>query len=173
RNLGDQRFGFVTEGRLIVNIDPSLAGYTPDKLYGLYQRLEQALPQIPGVISASLSGYSPLGGNNWNGRAFVAGKPPDYSRSASSWNRVGPHYFETIGTRLLRGRAIEQRDTPSAQHVAVINETFARKFFQNEDPIGQHLGLGDAIHRWDYEVIGCVVDTKDLYMRGPALAIVY
>src|SRR5207237_685250 len=66
RNLEDQRFGFVTEGRLIVNIDPSLAGYTPDKLYGLYQRLERALPQIPGVISASLSGYSPLGGNNWN-----------------------------------------------------------------------------------------------------------
>ncbi|PYV20416.1 MAG: hypothetical protein DMG27_23100, partial [Acidobacteria bacterium] len=78
RNLEDQHFGFVTEGRLIVNIDPSLAGYTPDKLYGLYQRLERALPQIPGVISASLSGYSPLGGNNWNARAFVAGKLPDY-----------------------------------------------------------------------------------------------
>ena len=66
RNLEDQNFGFVTEGRLIVNIDPSLSGYTPDKLYGLYQRLQEKLPQIPGVLSASLSGYSPLGGNNWN-----------------------------------------------------------------------------------------------------------
>jgi hypothetical protein len=91
RNLEDQHFGFVTEGRLIVNIDPSLAGYTPDKLYGLYQRLEEALPQIPGVLSASLSGYSPLGGNNWNERVYIKGKPPD--------DRVGPHYFETIGTR--------------------------------------------------------------------------
>src|SRR5205807_4952630 len=55
RNLEYQNFGFVTEGRLIVNIAPSLAGYTPDKLGGLYQRLEDTLPQIPGVLSASLS----------------------------------------------------------------------------------------------------------------------
>ena len=170
RNLEDQHFGFVTEGRLIVNIDPSLAGYTPDKLYGLYQRLERALPQIPGVISASLSGYSPLGGNNWNARAFVAGKLPDYSRSASSWNRVGPQYFETIGTRLLRGRAIEQRDTPSAQHVAVINETFARRYFPNEDPIGQHFGMYDASHSGDYEIVGIVEDAKYQDTRGPAYA---
>ena len=170
RNLEDQHFGFVTEGRLIVNIDPSLAGYTPDKLYGLYQRLERALPQIPGVISASLSGYSPLGGNNWNARAFIAGKLPDYSRSASSWNRVGPQYFETIGTRLLRGRAIEQRDTPSAQHVAVINETFARRYFPNEDPIGQHFGMYDASHSGDYEIVGIVEDAKYQVTRGPAYA---
>ena len=45
RNLEHQDFGFVTESRLIVNIDPSLAGYTPDKLYGLYQRLEDTLPK--------------------------------------------------------------------------------------------------------------------------------
>src|SRR5207248_592267 len=145
-------------------------GYTPETLPVLYQRLEQALPQIPGVISASLSGYSPLGGNNWNARAFVAGKPPDYSRSASSWNRVGPHYFETIGTRLVRGRAIEQRDTPSAQHVAVINETFARRYFPNEDPIGQHFGMYDASHSGDYEIVGIVEDAKYQDTRGPAYA---
>src|SRR5712672_4765587 len=55
RNLEQQHFGFVTEGRLIVNIAPSLAGYTADKLEGLYQRLEDALPQIHGVLSTSMS----------------------------------------------------------------------------------------------------------------------
>src|SRR6266699_5841378 len=170
RNLEDQNFGFVTDGRLIVNIDPSLAGYTPDKLHGLYQRLEEKLLHIPGVLGASLSGYSPLSGNNWNERVYVEGKPPDYRWTAPSWNRVGPHYFETIGTRLLQGRAIDERDGPAAPHVAVINETFARRFFPNENPIGQHFGKGDESHSGDYEIVGIVEDAKYQDTRGPAYA---
>ena len=172
RNLEDQHFGFLTEGRLIVDIAPSLSGYTPDKLPGLYQRLEEALPQIPGVLSASLSWYSPLGGNNANEGVYIEGKPPDFGDrwTAPSWDRVGPHYFETIGTRLLRGRAIDEHDTPAARHVAVINETFARRFFPNEDPIGQHLGMGDASHSGDYEIVGIVEDAKYQDTRGPAYA---
>jgi macrolide transport system ATP-binding/permease protein len=170
RNLEDQHFGFVTEGRVIIKISPALAGYTPDKLYGLYQRLQDALPQIPGVVSASLSGYSPLGGNNWNERVYLEGKAPDYRWAAPSWNRVGPHYFETIGTRLLRGRTIDERDTPAAPHVAVINETFAHRFFPNEDPIGQRFGMGDATHSGDYEIVGIVEDAKYQDTRGPAYA---
>ena len=173
RNLEDQRFGFETRGRLIVHVNPTLVAYPLEKLYGLYQQLQRRLTQIPGVLSASLSGYSPLGGNNWNERAYIEGHPPDFQGPAPSWDRVGPHYFETIGTRLLRGRAIEERDTPAAQHVAVINETFARKFFHNEDPIGQHLGLGDASHSGDYEVIGVVEDAKYQDTRGPAYATVF
>jgi predicted permease len=170
RNLEQQHFGFVTEGRLIVNIAPSLAGYTADKLDGLYQRLEDTLPQIPAVLSASLSWYSPLGGNNANERAYIQGKPPDYRRTAPSWDRVSPHYFETIGTRLLRGRAIDEHDTPAARHVAVINQTFAHRFFANEDPIGQHFGMGDVRHSGDYEIVGVVEDAKYQDTRGPAYA---
>src|SRR5256885_7244535 len=71
RNLEHQHFGFVTESRLIVNIAPALAGYTPERLAGLYQRLEGTLPQIPGVLSASLSWYSPLDGDNAPERIFI------------------------------------------------------------------------------------------------------
>jgi len=170
RNLEDQHFGFVTEGRLIVSVNPSLAGYTEDKLAGLYQRLEQAMPRIPGVLSASLSTYSPLEGNNWNERVYIEGKAPDYRETAPSWLRVGPHYFETIGTLLVRGRAIDEQDTPTARHVAVINETFARRFFSSGNPIGQHFGMGDARHSGDYEIVGIVEDAKYQDTRGPAYA---
>ena len=170
RNLEGQHFGFVTDGRLIVNIAPSLSGYTPDKLDGLYQRLEETMPQIPGVLSASLSWYSPLGGNNANERVYIQGKTPDYRWTAPSWDRVGPHYFETIGTRLLRGRVIEERDRPGGLNVAVINETFARRFFPNEDPIGQHFGMTDVSHSGDYEIVGIVEDAKYQDTRGPAYA---
>ncbi len=170
RNLEGQHFGFVTDGRLIVNIAPLLAGYTPDSLPRLYQRLEETIPQIPGVMSASLSWYSPLGGNNANERVYIQGKAPDYRWTAPSWDRVGSHYFETIGTRLLEGRVIDERDVPGAQNVAVINETFAGRYFPNENPIGQHLGMWDASHGGDYEIVGIVEDAKYQDTRGPAYA---
>ena len=171
-NLEDQHFGFVTEGRLIVDIDPSLAGYTPAKLFGLYQRLEQDLSQIPGVLSASLSGYSPFGGNNWSDRVYIEGRPSDQTGRAPSWNRVGPHYFDTTGTRLIRGRAIDDRDTPAAQDVAVVNETFAREFFPNEDPIGRHFGMVPG-HTGEYEIVGIVEDAKYQDARVPAYATLF
>lgn len=169
RNLEDQNFGFVTEGRLIVSISPELSGYTPDKLPGLYHGLEETMPQIPGVLSASLSWYSPLAGNNASEQVYIQGKPPDYTGRAPSWDRVGPHYFETIGTRLLRGRVIDERDKPGAVNVAIINETFARRFFPNEDPIGKHFGM-DTGHSEDYEIVGIVEDAKYQDTRGPAYA---
>jgi predicted permease len=170
RNLEDQNFGFVTKGRLIIKISPSLAGYTVDKLAGLYERLEEALPRIPGVLSDSLSWYTPLDGDNSNERVYIEGKAPDYRWTAPSWDRVGPHYFETIGTRLLQGRTIDEHDTPGAPRVAVINETFARRFFPNENPIGQHLGMGDVSHSGDFEIVGIVEDAKYQDTRGPAYA---
>jgi predicted permease len=170
RNLEHQHFGFVTESRLIVNIAPALAGYTPERLAGLYQRLEDSTPHIPGVVSSSLSWYSPLDGNNANERIFIQGRTPDDRWTAPSWDRVGPRYFETIGTRLLRGRVIDEHDTPAAPHVAVVNETFARRYFPNEDPIGQHFGMRDVSHSGDYEIVGIVEDAKYQDTRGPAYA---
>ena len=167
RNLENQRFGFETQGRLIVRVNPALAGYKVEKLYGLYQQLEQRLPQIPGVVSASYSIYSPMKGETWGLGIHIEGHPPD-ERIGASFDRVGPHYFETIGSRLLRGRVIGDEDTPTSRHVAVINETFAHKFFPKEDPIGQHFGMGDASNSGDLEIVGIVEDAKYSDAREPA-----
>ena len=167
RNLENQRFGFETEGRVIVRVNPALAGYKPEKLYGLYQQLQQRLPQIPGVISASYSIYSPMRGDNWSLGIHIEGHPSD-ERIGASFDRVGPHYFETIGTRLLRGRVIGGEDTPTSRQVAVINETFARKFFSKEDPMGKHFGMGDASNSGDLEIVGIVADAKYQDAREPA-----
>jgi predicted permease len=167
RNLENQHFGFEAQGRLIVRVNPALAGYKPEKLYGLYQQLEQKLPQIPGVISASYSIYSPMRGDNWSFGISVEGHAPD-ERIGASFDRIGPHYFKTIGTRLLRGRVIGDDDTPTSRQVAVINETFAHKFFPKEDPMGKHFGFGDASHSNDFEIVGIVEDTKYQDARAPA-----
>jgi predicted permease len=167
RNLENQRFGFEPEGRLIVRVDPALAGYKLDGLYGLYQRWSERLPRIPGVISASYSLYSPMRGDNWSFGIQIEGHAPD-ERNSSSFDRVSSHYFETIGTHLMRGRVIGDEDTPTSRQVAVINETFARKYFPKADPIGKHLGRGDASHGGDYEIVGVVEDAKYQEAREPA-----
>jgi macrolide transport system ATP-binding/permease protein len=167
RNLENQRFGFEPEGRMVVRVNPALAGYKPEKLYGLYEQLQQRLPQIPGVISASYSIYSPMRGDNWSFGVHIEGHPPD-EQVGASFDRIGPHYFETVGTRLLRGRTIGLEDTPTSRQVAVVNQAFARKFFPNQDPIGKHFGMGDPSHSGDFEIVGVVEDTKYQDARRPA-----
>ncbi|HTV56913.1 MAG TPA: ABC transporter permease [Terriglobia bacterium] len=169
RNLQGQQFGFATQGRLIVHINPKLAGYTPEGLQTLYPELQRRLARIPGVLSASLSDYSPMEGKNWNQDVYIEGRKPGDSNQDlnSSLDRVSDHYFETIGTRLLRGRVITDEDTPSSRQVAVIDQAFARKFFRNQDPIGQHFGLGNASHIGEYEIVGIVEDAKFQDARLP------
>ena len=174
-NLQSQQFGFQTRGRYIVRLDPSLAGYSMERLPGLYRELRTRLGAIPGVLSVSYSGYSPMRGDNWSSDISLDGQPrPDYSKVVPpSWMRVSPHYFDTIGTRLLRGRVINDRDTPTSTHVAVVNETFARRFYAKQDPIGKRFGIGESDHSRDFEIVGMVEDTKYQDARGPAYAMFF
>jgi len=169
RNLEDQRFGFEPKGRLVVRVNPALAGYEPQKLGPLYAQLDQRLNRIPGVLSASYSLYSPMRGENWGFGIRIEGHPPD-EQTGASFDRIGPRYFETMGTRMVRGRTIGAEDTPASQHVAVINEAFARKHFPKQDPIGKHFGMGSNSAGNDFEIVGVVEDTKYQDAREPAYA---
>jgi len=92
---------------------------------------------------------------------FLEGKPtpgPTEDNDASlDWATAG--YFETIGNYIVKGRPISERDTASSRHVAVINEAFARKFFQQEDPIGKHFGRSPR-SAGNYEIVGVAKDAK-------------
>jgi predicted permease len=99
---------------------------------------------------------------------YIEGVAPDFSVAGPSWLRVGPHYFETVGTRLLQGRVIDERDRPGAPLAAVVNEAFARRFFPKGNALGQHFGTGDVKHSGDFEIVGIVEDAKYQDTRGPA-----
>jgi predicted permease len=167
RHLEDQRFGFETSGRLIVRLNPALDGYTPERLSWLYKKLDQRVPEIPGVLSSSYALHSPMDDWNWGARIMVQGRPPG-PRDLAWYDRVSPRYFETIGTRVLRGRAIDEHDTPASRHVAVVNETFVQRYLPSQDPLGVRFGNGDASHSGDYEIVGVVEDTKYRDERAPA-----
>jgi len=165
-NLLSQNYGFVLRGRLAVAVNPELAGYKLEQLGALYAQIEDRLGKIPGVRGVSYSLYSPVEGDNWSGGISVEGRPPD-SHDSASWNRVGPNYFEVVGTRLLRGRAFGREDTPNSTRVAVINETLARSYFPHADPIGKHLGEEGPSHANDLEIVGIVEDAKYMDFREP------
>ncbi|HYL73439.1 MAG TPA: ABC transporter permease [Bryobacteraceae bacterium] len=168
RNLEHQQYGFDTTGRVMVRVQPAFAGYSPERLQGVYRQLEQRLPQISGVRSASFALYSPMNDMNWSSGIVIEGRPPRDAGGhgySSSWDRVSPGYFETIGTRLLRGRAIDDRDTPNSRFVAVVNQTFVKKYFPNEEPLGKRFGLQQP---GDYEIVGVVEDAKYIDARGAA-----
>ncbi len=161
RDLEGQRFGFESQGRLIVHVNPRLAGYKPEALDALDRQLQNRLSRIPGVLGASLSDYSPMEGGNWNQDVYIEGRKPAVSNQDlnSSLNRVSSEYFETIGTHVVEGRAINHADTPTSQHVAVVDQAFARKFFPHQNPIGQYFGLSPS-DSGEYEIVGVVEDAK-------------
>jgi predicted permease len=172
RRLEHQNFGFQSDHRYIVRVGRAFHDYSVGKREGAYRELRQRLNSIPGVITSSYSMYSPLEGNNWDttvylpGRTHLTGENGDYA----SWLRIGPDYFETLGTRLLRGRTIGEQDTPTSTKVAVVNERFVQKFFKDQDPIGKHFGSDNKGHESDFEIVGVVEDTKYQDTHGPAYA---
>jgi predicted permease len=159
RNLQNQAYGFERQGRILVQFDPASAGYAAERLQGLYQQLEDRFAHMPGVIHESMSLYTAQQGNNWGEGIHIPGRKR-VSGDGASWDRVSAHYFETIGTPVVRGRGFLESDTATSQRVAVVNEAFATKFFPNADAIGQHFGKGDASHAADYEIVGVVTSAK-------------
>ena len=161
RHLEHFHFGFNTEGRLIVMIDPRSAGYTEEQLPALNQQLRDRLRQIPGVQHVAYAMYSPEDGDSWNNSIQIEGRSPESTQNIEAgWVRVSPDYFKTVGTPLVRGRGITEQDTATSQRIAVVDEDFVRKFFPKEDPIGQHFGFDRPGHSADYEIVGVVKDTQ-------------
>jgi predicted permease len=171
--LESQPLGFEPKDRMIVRLDPPAIAGEPERLAAMYTAMKERVDAIPGVISSSYALYSPMEGNNWSGGIAINGRPDPERKDSSSWNRIGPDYFETMGTRIVRGRAIDVRDTPSSEHVAVVNQAFVNRYFPSADPLGQRLGVGDAEHSADYQIVGVSEDVKYAGPTQPARPMIF
>ena len=163
RNMQGQHFGFETANRYILHIEPQMAGYKPPQMQSLFRRLHDSLASIPGVSQVSFSLYTPMEGDNWGETVYIEGQAPpapDSRENVASWLRVTSGYFETLGTQIIQGRSISDQDSSTAQRIAVVNQTFARKFFKNESPIGRHFGYIGAENAGLFEIVGVTEDTQ-------------
>ncbi len=162
RNLEKQNFGLTTANRYVIHMDPMGAGYNIDHIDAFNQQLEREFSALPGVRNVGIALYSTLEGNNWGEGIYIEGRPapgPE-AQNNSSWDRVSPQFFDTIGEPVIRGRGFTEQDTAASRMVAVINQAFVKKFFPKEDPIGRHFGTMDQKYAGDYEIVGIVADAK-------------
>ena len=158
RNLEHQDLHFETQGRLIAFIDLQAAGYKYEQLAGLYRRIDQTFATLPGVQNVAYATYGPMSNNNWGtGLAFPGGDPK--AKNSASYLAVSPQFFDAVGTHVLLGRGVTEQDTATSTHVAVVNQTFAKKYLKGKPPIGEHFGT-DSSMTGEYEIVGVVDDTK-------------
>jgi len=162
RNLEHQNFGFETEGRYIAWINPMLSNYKPEQMEPMFRKIDDRLRQIPGVRMVAPALYAPMSGDSWNDGIRVAGRPEPGAKedTGAGWARVMPGFFETIGAKIVQGRPIAEDDTATTRKVAVINEAFAKRFFKNQNPIGEHFGPDKIKYASTFEIVGVAKDMR-------------
>jgi predicted permease len=136
--------GFDRTGLQLFSVDLGLQGYNEPRGRLFQKSMVERLKAMPGVESASLAYPLPMDAYNEDAAVRVEGYVPrsDNEANVSALSRVGPRYFETMGTRLVAGRAIDERDTESSRQVAVVNETMARRYWQTpEKALGRRFAI--------------------------------
>jgi predicted permease len=163
--------GYDTENLLLVPIDPdkSLSPLKDDQFF--FNAVCQKIEAIPGVRSVALSDTTLTGGTGWSPDISIPGRPDVRPREALMLS-VSDKYFSTVGIHLLQGRNFLATDTDGFQDVVIVNEEFARLFFQDENPLGQFI----AIEGWEgeeYRIVGLCSNQQCRHLRRGISPIFY
>ena len=162
RNLEHQNFGFELQDRYVASINPTLGTLKPEQMEQLFRQIDDRLQQTPGIKIAAPALYAPMTGDSWNEGVRIQGRPEPSPKEdvGAGWARVMPGFFEALGAKTLLGRTISNDDTASTLNVAVVNEAFAKHFFKDQNPIGQHFGIDRLRYASSYEIVGVVKDMR-------------
>ncbi|MGH9410307.1 MAG: FtsX-like permease family protein, partial [Vicinamibacterales bacterium] len=169
RNLSATQLGYDRDHLLEFSVNPLSYGYTRAEIPALDKDILQRVAAIPGIRRASLTDNALMSGRDSTSHVAIKGRQPLSGDAAlAHWDMVGPGFFSTAGIPILKGREITERDGGDTQRVGVINETMARTFFPNSDPIGQralvHTTAGDA----PFVIVGVARDSKQHTARDKA-----
>ena len=152
--------GFRTGGLAVLATEMSLLGYDDGRTKEFYDRALERVRALPGVESAALAGRLPFSINYNRNLIFLPDRHgPDDQGLVIDVARVSPEYFATLGVPIVQGRNFAATDTPTSPEVAIVNEAMARKYWPNQNPIGQRLRLMTFNGR-ELEVVGVSADYK-------------
>ena len=172
-NLRTVDVGFNPQNMLLFRLSPGMNRYDEKRTAALYESLLERLAAVPGVRSAALTNPALLSGSTNTTRFFIRGRT--YERDADNGIHrmvVSPNFFDTMEIRMAAGRGFTSQDTATSPKVALINEAAAKKYFPNENPIGQRYG-GSAETTSQTEIVGVVRDVKYASVRDPAPPTLY
>jgi len=185
RNLKLVDLGLRTDSLIAFNVAPTLSGYTPLRTKQFYKQLLDRVSALPGVTSMAFAQMGLLEGNEWDSSIAVEGYEPKPGENMNAFcNGVSPAYFKTMGIPLLAGRDFDDRDVryekgdlsapqPSYK-VAIVNESYAKRFFGDRSPLGRHIGFGlNPGTKTPIEIVGVVKDAKYMGVRDEMPRTVY
>ena len=172
RNILNIDAGFQRDGILAMDVDYTILQLPIPQRMPYAESLLQPLRALPGTENLAETDILPLGGNYWNDHVIVDGK---LNPGNVNMSHISSGYFKTMGTPLLAGRDFDERDNAGAPHVAIVNQQFARKILQTENPIGRTYKIdvykGQA--QVEYQIVGLVKDTKYAALREDFTPIAY
>ena len=172
RNLVTVDPGFRTSGILTVDVDVRRASVEPAARAQTFNQIMERVRATPGVQYAAEAFLIPMQGSGWNQNVIIDGVQKEGN---VNFNRVGPDYFKALDTTLIAGRPFGPADRLGAPQTAIVNESFARKYFGGANPIGRTfqlvMSVGDP--QPHYQVIGLVRDTKYNDLREEFMPIGY
>jgi len=157
--------GFRQENVLLVSLYPTLSGYEGARELALYANAQERVSAAPGVASATFSRFGMLSGGRWIRVAtHFASADKGEKEIKVNCNPVAPRFFETMGIPMVLGRDFTGADGQQAPRVAVVSESFARRYFPNEVALGKQLRFKDENGEQNV-VVGIVKEVKALSLR--------
>jgi putative ABC transport system permease protein len=153
--------GFLTERAVAMQLLLPQSRYPDAKAMVAFSRkLRDELPTLPGVSASAIATTLPMSGSDIGVGYTIEGRPADpKTRTAAAYFAISADYFSTLGIPMLRGRPFTDRDNETAPAVLIVNQTFAAKYWPNEDPIGKRVTIGYN-NTGPREIVGVVGDVK-------------
>jgi predicted permease len=170
--------GFRQDQVLVVRVSTGPA-YTRDRTRALYEELYARFGALPAVQSVSMSMDSPGGDLSMGAGMVLPGRPADPADAPQVYhNFVGPRFFETMGIPVLAGRDFKLGDDERAPKYVVINDSVARRYFANENPLGRQILVGDprcgrCPPPAAASIVGVVKDVRYTSLRADAPLMIY
>lgn len=165
-NLQKVDLGYSKENLLLMRVQSQTAGYDQVRQLALFSSLLERIRKVPGVLSVSYSENGLFAGRNSGDSIQVEGYTPKGKGEHTQWDQIGPEYFRTLGVPLLQGRDVRESDRAGGPQVCVINEAFAKKFFENRNPIGMHITTSYGDKHVTHEIVGVAKDHRTHRLRG-------
>jgi predicted permease len=171
-NLQRVNLGFNQESLLLFKLQPAQGGYKDERLLQFYQRLFDRLDNLPGVRAATFGRIPLIAYGNAANNILLPGETERTAAKHNTHRQVArENYFATMEIPLLRGRGFTAQDDQGAPNVAIVNQTFARKYFPNDDMLGKR--VTHIYNKREVEIIGVVADTKYTEQREENKPLLY
>ena len=176
--LSEVKLGYNSSRLTLFRVNPIAAGYKDASVPQLFQQLLDKFRAVPGVSGVTISVDGLFTTTESGDPISVEGYTPKPGEEMDSrMDHVGPDYFSVVGMPILYGRGIQAQDSApaggNAQRVVVINQTFARHFFPNTNPIGKRVRDTYPGSTADAEVVGVVADAKYRNLREETVPRLY